>query len=212
MTIVGVVGDVRQGSPASAPGPELYMPLRQHPYTANEVQIVVRTHHSPDSFVGTMRQIVHTMNPDVATKFLTLDASVESSIAAPHFRSTLVATFAALALLLAFSGVYAVMSYTAAQRTAEFGLRVALGARSVDVVRLVLASAGRLTVAGLGIGLLLACATSRLLEAMLFGVTSTDAVTYAGVVVIATPLNAVAAAIPALRASRVDPLVALRTE
>jgi predicted permease len=212
MTIVGVVGDVRQGSPASAPGPELYMPLRQHPYTANEVQIVVRTHHSPDSFVGTMRQIVHTMNPDVATKFLTLDASVESSIAAPHFRSTLVATFAALALLLAFSGVYAVMSYTAAQRTAEFGLRVALGARSVDVVRLVLASAGRLTVAGLGIGLLLACATSRLLEAMLFGVTSTDAVTYAGVVVIATPLTAVAAAIPALRASRVDPLVALRTE
>jgi len=212
MTIVGVVGDVQQASPASPPAPELYMPLRQHPYAANEVQIVVRTRVAPESFVGTMRQMVRNMNPEIAMKFLTLDASVGNSIAAPRFRATLVSAFAALALLLALSGIYAVMSYTTAQRTAEFGLRVAIGARSADIVRLVLAGAGRLTIAGLVIGLLLAFVTSRLVAAMLFGVTTTDLGTYAGVIVIAMPLAAVAAAIPALRAARVDPLVALRSE
>ena len=173
---------------------------------------MVRTRVAPESFVGTMRQIVRTMNSDIAMKFLTLDASVGNSIAAPRFRATLVSAFAALALLLALSGIYAVMSYTTAQRTAEFGLRVAIGARSADIVRLVLAGAGRLTIAGLVIGLLLAFVTSRLVAAMLFGVTTTDLGTYTGVIVIAMPLAAVAAAIPALSAARVDPLVALRSE
>jgi len=212
MTIVGVVGDVRQASPVSAPGPELYMPLRQHPYTANEVQIVIRTRTRPESFIGTMREVVHSMNPGVATKFLTLDASIDNSITAPRFRATLLSTFAALALFLALSGIYAVMSYTTAQRTAEFGLRVAMGARSTDVVRLVLASAGRLTIAGLVIGLLLAFATSRLIASMLFGVTATDLGTYAGILTLGMPFAALAAAIPAWRAAHADPLVALRSE
>jgi predicted permease len=212
MTIVGVVGDVRQASPASTPGPELYMPLRQHPYTANEVQIVIRTRTRPESFVGTMREVIRSMNPDVATKFLTLDASIDNSVAAPRFRAALLSMFAALALFLAFGGVYAVMSYTTAQRTAEFGLRVAMGARSTDVVRLVLAGAGRLTVAGLVIGLPLAFATTKLIATMLFGVTATDLGTYAGVVILGMPFAALAAAIPALRAAHADPLVALRSE
>src|SRR5262249_16262279 len=101
MTIVGVVDDVRQASPASPPAPQLYMPLRQHPYTANEVQIAIRTRTTPESFISTMRELVRTMNPDVATKFVTLDASIDNSIAAPRFRATLVSIFAALALLLA---------------------------------------------------------------------------------------------------------------
>ena len=212
MTIVGVVGDVRQASPASAPGPELYMPLRQHPYAANEVQIVIRTRTRPESFIGTMRDVVHSMNPDVATKFLTLDASIDNSIAAPRFRATLLSTFAALALFLALSGIYAVVSYTTAQRTAEFGLRVAMGARSTDVVRLVLANAGRLTIAGLVIGLLVAFATSRLIASMLFGVTATDLGIYAGILTLGMPFAALAAAIPAWRAAHADPLVALRSE
>src|SRR5262249_4502524 len=212
MTVVGVVGDVRQASPASAPGPELYMPLRPHPYTANEVQIVIRTRTPPESFTGTMREVVRSMNPDVATKFLTLDASIDNSVAAPRFRAALLSTFAALALLLALSGIYAVMSYTTAQRTAEFGLRVAMGARSTDVVRLVLATAGRLTIAGLVIGLVLAFATSRLIASMLFGITATDLGTYAGVLMLGMPFAAVAAAVPALRAAHADPLAALRSE
>ncbi len=212
MTIVGVVGDVRQDSPASAPVPQLYMPLRQHPYVANEVQIVVRTRIAPELLIPTVTQIVHAANPEVATKFTTLDASVDNSIAAPRFRATLVSTFAALALLLALTGVYAVMSYTTAQRTAEFGLRIAIGARAIDVVRLVVSGASRLTIVGVVVGLLLALATSRVISTMLFGVTTTDVATYAGVLVLAMPLAAVAAAIPALRAARVDPLLALRTD
>jgi predicted permease len=212
MTVVGVVGDVRQASPASPPGPELYMPLRQHPYAANEVQVVVRSRVRPESLIGTVQQIVRSANPDVAMKFTTLEASVNNSIAGPRFRATLVSTFASLALLLALAGIYAVMSYTTAQRTAEFGLRVALGAQTGDVVRLVLAAASRLTLVGVAVGLMLALATSRVVSTMLFGVSNTDATTYVGVLLLAMPLVMAAAAIPALRAARVDPLSALKSE
>jgi ABC-type antimicrobial peptide transport system permease subunit len=159
-----------------------------------------------------VQQIVRSANPDVAMKFTTLEASVNNSIAAPRFRATLVSTFASLALLLALAGIYAVMSYTTAQRTAEFGLRVALGAQTGDVVRLVLAGASRLTLVGVAVGLLLALATSRVVSTMLFGVTNTDIATYVGVLVLAMPLVMAAAAIPALRAARVDPLSALKSD
>src|SRR5262249_15122068 len=154
--IVGVVGDVRQASPAAQPAPELYMPLRQHPYGANEVQIVARTSGAPESFVPSVRQAVREMSPEIATKFTTMEASVDDSIAAPRFRMTLVGTFAALALVLAVAGMYAVMSYVIAQRRSEFGLRIALGARMGDVVGLVLRGAGRLAAIGAAIGLVLA--------------------------------------------------------
>jgi putative ABC transport system permease protein len=209
MTIVGVVGDVRQASPASQPGPELYMPLRQHPYTANEVQVVVRTRVPPESLTGTVQQIVRASNPDVAMKFTTLEQSVNASIASPRFRALLVSAFASLALLLAIAGIYAVMSYMTAQRMAEFGLRMALGAGSRDVVRLVLARAGRLAIIGAAIGLALAVASGRIVSSMLYGIAGTDLVTYGAVLVTAMPLVVAAAAVPALRAARVDPIVAL---
>jgi putative ABC transport system permease protein len=212
MTIVGVVGDVRQASPASQPGPELYMPLRQHPYAANEVQVAIRSRVSPESLIGTVQQIVRSANPEVAMKFTTLEASVDNSIAAPRFRATLTAIFASLALLLALGGVYAVMSYVTAQRMAEFGLRVALGAASSDVVRLVLARATRLTIIGITIGVVLALGTSRIVTTLLFGITGTDVPTYIGVLLAAMPLVIAAAAVPAIRAARVDPMVTLRAE
>jgi putative ABC transport system permease protein len=212
MTIVGVVGDVRQASPASKPGPELYMPLRQHPYVANEVQVVVRSHVPPDSMIATLRQTVRSIDPEVATKFTTLEASVGASIAAPRFRATLISAFAAIAILLALAGIYGVMSYLTAQRRAEFGLRVALGAATGDVVRLVLAHGGRLVLAGTALGLSLAIAASRVAASFLFGVASTDVPTYAAVLVTAMPLITAAAAIPAFRAARVDPITALRAE
>ena len=159
-----------------------------------------------------MQQIVRSANPEVAMKFTTLDASVDKSIASPRFRAVLASTFASLALLLALAGVYGLMSYTTAQRSAEFGLRLAIGARPVDVIRLVLVGASRLVLIGVGAGLLLALGTSRIMATMLFGVTSTDLATYFGVLLIAMPLVVAAAAIPALRAARVDPLLALRAE
>jgi putative ABC transport system permease protein len=210
MAIVGVVGDVRQASPASQPGPELYMPLRQHPYSANEVQIVVRTNVAPELSIEAVRQTVRSMNPEVAMKFTTMDASVIDSIAAPRFRMVLVSAFASLALLLAVAGMYGVMSYVTAQRTSEFGLRLALGAEGADVVRLVLAGAAPLVAIGIALGLTLGLATSRIMAAMLFGIATTDLTTYAGVLLTTIPLVMLAAVIPARRAARLAPTIALR--
>jgi ABC-type antimicrobial peptide transport system permease subunit len=150
------------------------------------------------------------VSPDVAAKFTTLEASVDESVAAPRFRTALVSTFAALALLLAVAGMYAVMSYVTTQRTTEFGLRVALGARSGDVVRLVLRGAARLVSVGVALGLVLALATSRITATMLFGVEAMDTRAYAGVLLVAVPMVVLAAILPALRAARVDPMIALR--
>jgi putative ABC transport system permease protein len=157
-----------------------------------------------------VRQVVRGMSPEVAMKFTTMEASVSDSIAAPRFRMTLVGTFAALALLLAIAGMYAVMSYVIAHRRSEFGLRIALGAKTGDVVGLVLRGAGRLTAIGAAAGLVLALTTSRVMAAMVFGIHPADAATYAGILLLAMPLVVLAAVVPAVRAARVDPSIALR--
>src|SRR6185295_18428576 len=118
---------------------------------------------------------------EVAMKFTTMDAMVSDSVAAPRFRTTLAISFATLALALAIMGVYAVMSYVTAQRTAEFAIRAALGASAGAILRLVLHSAARLAVIGVATGAVLAAAASRVLATMLFGLQSTDALTYAAV-------------------------------
>ena len=212
MTIVGVVGDVRQDSPASPPAPELYMPLKQHPYRANELQVVVRTSLDPASLIASVRQRVHAMNPEVAMKFTTMDAMLSDSVARPRFRMFLIGTFAGLALLLAMIGVYGVMSYIITQRISEFGLRVALGAGRGDIAGLVLGRTTRLAASGLAIGLLLSVAASRVMTTMLFGLKPTDPMTYIIVLLAVTPVIVLAAAIPAWRATRIDPLTALREE
>jgi ABC-type antimicrobial peptide transport system permease subunit len=150
------------------------------------------------------------MNPEVAMKFTTLETSVNDSIAAPRFRTALVSTFATLALMLAIAGMYAVMSYVTSQRTSEFGLRVALGAKAGDVVRLVLRGAARLVAIGIALGLVLALATGRIITTMLFGITPMDTQVYAGALLVALPLVFLAAIAPAIRAARVDPMIALR--
>jgi len=210
MTIVGVVGDVRQSSPAASPAPELYMPVRQHPFPATRLQLVVRTSADPESLIGAVQQTLRAAAPEVAVRFTTLESSVDGSIAGPRFRMALVSTFAALALLLAAAGMYSVMSYVTSQRTSEFGLRVALGAHTGALVRLVLGSAARLAAAGVLAGIGLALLTSRILSAMLFGITPFDTGTYGAVLLLALPVVLLAAALPALRAARVDPMVALR--
>jgi putative ABC transport system permease protein len=210
MTIVGVVGDVRQASPASGPGPELYMPLRQHPYASTRVQVVIRTSVEPESLIDAVRQAVRATSPDVAVKFTTLQDSVDQSIAAPRFRMALVSAFASLALLLAVAGMYAVMSYATSQRTPEFGLRLALGAKAGDVVRLVVAGAARLIAVGLALGLVMAAAASRVIAAMLFGIRPMDTPAYAAVLLLSVPMIVLAAIVPAMRAARIDPMIALR--
>jgi putative ABC transport system permease protein len=211
-TIVGVVTDIRQYSPSSALDPQIYMPLRQHPYVANEVQIVLRTSGDPEPLIPIVRETVRSVSPDIATKFTTMEASVSDSIAAPRFRTTLVSIFAAIALLLAAAGMYAVMSYTTAQRLPEFAVRVALGAEVKGIVGLVVRGAARLLLIGTVLGLVLTVATNRIIVTMLFGVNAHDVTTYAGVLLGMTPAILVAAVVPAVRAAYVDPIRALRTD
>ena len=212
MTIVGVVGNVRQDSPASPASPAMYMPLAQHPFRANEVQVAIRTEVDPSSLIASVKRIVEQMNPQVATKFTTMDAMVGQSVADSRFRTTLALSFAALALLLAIMGVYAVMNYVTVQRTSEFAIRAALGAPRGAILRLVLRGAARLAAAGVVAGAGLAIAASRALASLLFGLKSTDTLTYVIVVAVVVPAVLLAALRPALRASRVDPLVALRDD
>ncbi len=212
MTIVGVVGDVRQDSPGSRPEPTLYMPIEQHPYYANELQVIVRATVAPGAIASAMRRTAHDVNPAMAVKITTLDDMIADSIAAPRFRTFLGGAFAALALLLAMSGVYGVMNYIVTQRTGELGLRMALGASGRDVMGLVLARAGTLAAAGLAVGAGLSLAVSRFVASMLFGVQSTDPSTYMAVLLAVGAIALLAAAAPAWRAARIDPMTALRQE
>jgi putative ABC transport system permease protein len=212
MTIVGLVGDVRQSSPGSAPQPTLYMPMEQHPYHSNELQVIVRTASAPAAMTTVVRKAAYDLNPEMAVRFTTLDEMVSDSVAAPRFRTFLAGTFAVLALLLAMAGIYGVMSYVVTQRTSELGLRMALGAARGDVIGLVLSRAALLAAAGLAIGAGLSLAVSRLIGAMLFGLTATDPATYALVLLSVAGIAILAAVGPAWRASRIDPMVALRQE
>src|SRR5262249_40460481 len=151
-------------------------------------------------------------DPETATKFTTMEAMVSSSIATPRLRMTLATLFAGLALLLAMGGMYGVMSYVITQRIPEFGVRVALGASPLHVMAQVLGGAARWAVVGVAIGLAIALSAARVLKTMMFGLQATDATTYVGVLFAVTPIVVLAAAIPAWRAARADPVIALRHE
>jgi putative ABC transport system permease protein len=210
MTIVGVVGDVRQDSPGSAPEPALYMPLEQHPYYANELQVIVRT-AGPTAAIGPeVRKTAHGLNPEMAVKLTTMEDMVAESIAAPRFRTFLAGAFGTIALLLAMGGIYGVMNYTVTQRTAELGLRLALGASAKGVIGLVLARTAMLVAAGLLIGMALSLASSRFMAAMTFGIQAADPPTYALALVAVAGTAMAAATLPALRTARIDPVIALR--
>lgn len=211
MTIVGVVSDVRQDSPASRPDPEIYMPFQQHPYFANELQIAIRSDGDATRLVPEVRAHMKKLSPYVATNFTTFSEMVQDSMAAPRFRTALISLFALLAVSLAMAGIYGVMSYWVSERNTEMGLRMALGADRVSIVGLVSRQALALAAAGLAIGVVGSVALSRAAEGLLYGVHALDAFTYclgAGTVLMVVML---AALVPSLRASRVNPAVALRS-
>jgi len=212
MRIVGVIGNVRQYGPASPPSAEIYMPYQQHPMPATDLSIVVRTGMEPAALEEGLRRKVRELSADVPVKFTTMEASLSENVAAPRFRTLLLGIFAGLAVCLAMAGVYGVMSYVVGQRSSEIGLRMALGASPRDVLRLVLRQALLLAVIGIAVGLACAAAMTQLLSSMLFGVKATDPLTYVAVVVTLTGTAMLASYIPARRAMRVDPIVALRYE
>ncbi len=210
MMIVGVVGDIRQYGPALAPQAEIYMPYGQHP--RGEMYLLARTAGDPLVLSGALRRMVQERSADTPVKFSTEEQRLSENVAAPRFRTLLLMVFAGLALLLAMAGVYGVMTYTVGQRTAEIGLRMALGAGQGDVLGLVLRQGMLLTALGLALGLAGALAATRLLRSLLFAVKPTDPLTYAGVAALLALVALGATYLPARRAVRIDPLAALRQE
>ncbi|HEY3929147.1 MAG TPA: ABC transporter permease [Candidatus Koribacter sp.] len=212
MTIVGVVGDVRQDSPASTPGPAIYMPLAQHPYRANEIQVVMHSQVPPLSLMETARKLVEGADSQIAIRFTTMDSMLTESTATPRFRSWLVGGFALLGLVLAMLGIYGVMAYTVAQRTFEVGVRMTFGAKPADILGMVLGRAMRLTAAGIVVGLLLTAVAARLMSSMLFAVSPGDPVSFGLAIGILAVVALAAAYIPARRAAAVNPSNAIRYE
>jgi putative ABC transport system permease protein len=212
MKIVGVVGNVRQDGPASEPEAEIYMPYLQHPQPATNMRVIVRTDAEPGVITAAMREKMRVISPDVPAKFSTMEQALSENIAAPRFRTLLLGIFAGLAVCLALAGVYGVMSYVVGQRANEIGLRMALGASPGEILRLVLRQALMLAGLGIVIGFAGAAAVTRLLTSMLFGVKPGDPATYAAVIGIVLAAALLASYIPARRAMRVDPMVALRYE
>jgi putative ABC transport system permease protein len=213
MQIVGIVGDVRQYGPAQKPEPEIYMPYDQHTLGAGtSLSVVVRTTVAPGALAATLRREVHKRSPDVPVRFSTLEEHVEENVATPRFRSLLLGIFAAVALCLAMAGVYGVLAYRVSQRTSEIGLRMALGATPRSILRMVLWQG--LVFVGLGgaLGLAGALAATRLLSSMLFQVKPGDPFTYVGAGALIGLVALVASYVPARRAAKVDPMVALRHE
>jgi putative ABC transport system permease protein len=212
MTIVGVVGDIRQRGPVLDSDAEIYMPYEQHPIVSTQLRIVARTILAPEQLAKTVRHVAREIAPETPLKFTTMQARMSENLAAPRFRTLLLTIFGVLAVTLAMAGIYAVMSFLVNQRTGEIGLRMALGARSGDVLRMVLARGIWLAAAGLALGLIGSLAAARLLSTMLFGVTATDPTTYAAVIVLVGVIALAASYLPARRAAHIDPLAALRQE
>ena len=211
-TIVGVVGDVRHTGPEKEPGPEVFLPVTQA-IDRNDMSLVVRAEGDPAALAGAIRDTARSIDPSVMLwRIRAMDDLMDDYLAPRRLSLRLVQGFAAVALALALIGIYGVLSYTVSQRVPEIGVRMALGARRGEIVRMMIASGARLGLIGIAAGVAVSLATSRILNGLLFGVERTDAVTYASVIVLMLVAALLACAIPAMRAARVNPLSAIRAE
>ena len=207
--IIGVVGDLLHRSMAAQPFPAMYFPTRR----IGGTNLVVRTKGDPLSIVGLVRNEVRAIDPDQPISAVRpMTEWIALSTSEPRYRTTLLGLFAALAMILAATGIYGVMSYSVAQRTHEIGVRMALGARRFDVLRLVVQQGMGLTFIGVVLGLLGAFALTRVMASLMFGVTTKDPLTFTVVAILLLAVAFIACFVPARRAAKVDPLVALRYE
>ena len=209
--VVGVVGSVRQSGPTEDAAPALYRPFAQMP--TPEFSVVVRTDGEPMALAEAATAAVREIDANQPVAAVRTMAQVAAdTVARPRFNLYMLGGFAAVALLLAGLGLYGIISYSVAQRKQEIGVRVALGARRSDVLRLVAREGATLTALGLAIGIAAALASTRVLQGMLFGVSGTDPVTLGGVALFLGLVALLASVVPGHRAARVDPMVALRAE
>ena len=209
--IVGVVGDVHDRGPAVRVAPTLYLAHAQWP--VDSMSVVAKGRGEPSALVEPMRSVLQGLDPDVPMFAVrSMPQIVSNAVAQPRLYMVLIVCFAATAMLLAAIGLYGVLAYAVGQRTREIGIRLALGARRGDVLRMVMSQAGRLALTGVSIGLVAAVLASRLLRAQLFEVAPTDTMTYVLVAVGLLVVSLLASWIPARRASRIDPMAALRQD
>ncbi|HEU4390430.1 MAG TPA: FtsX-like permease family protein, partial [Blastocatellia bacterium] len=207
--IIGIVEDVRHRGIEVAPFATMYLPSRD----IGRTNLVIRTKDKPAGIAPLVRLAVQAMDSDQPVASVrTMDDWVYSAAAAPRYRTTLLALFATMALVLAAVGIYGVVSYTVSQRTHEVGVRVALGARRSDVLKLIVGRGMALVAAGVAAGIAAGFGLTRLMSAFLFGVSPSDPLTFAAVAVSLLAVALVACYVPALRATRVDPMKALRFE
>jgi putative ABC transport system permease protein len=210
-TIVGVVGNVRQESLTHEVTPEIYLPYEQLP--ANSMTLLVRTTSEPLALARSVRNEVLAIDKNQPVYDVkTLAQRVDDAVAVSRSLMLLFASFALLALVLGAVGIYGIVSYSVTQRTHEIGIRMALGARAANVLSLIMKNGLTLVLAGIVIGVGAALMLTRFLTTLLFGVEPTDSVTFVVVSTVFFVIAMAAAFIPSLRATRVDPLVALRDE
>ena len=211
LTIAGVVGDVKQYGLDTEDRIVVYFPTNSRPLMA--VYLVARTCGDPAALSSAIVREVHAVDPNVPVYDIrTMQSRVYDSVARQRFATTMLGAFALFALILAAVGVYGVMSYLVTESTHDIGLRVALGAQPGNIVRLVVRQGMALAGAGIVAGLIAAVALTRVMASLLFGVSATDAATFGAVACTLAAVAALATFIPARRATRVDPLVALREE
>jgi putative ABC transport system permease protein len=210
-TVVGVVGDVRHGRLEAEAGPEIYRPYSQSPIPY--MALVVQSELPASSVANLVRSELLDLDGDLPVYGVRpMGEMITRSLAPRRFQTVLLGSFAGVALVLSVVGIYGVVSYSVAERTREFGIRLALGARSQDVLRLVIRQGMWLATMGTALGLLASLVLTRLIQALLFGVSATDLMTFAGMAALLVTIALMACYVPARRATKVDPTVALRYE
>jgi predicted permease len=210
LTVVGIVGDVREYGLEAPPRPTVYVNLFQRPRSAITLSMLS---DAPTQLVtSAARGMLHDLNPEIPPRFRTFSQVYSASLGSRRFNLILISFFGVVALLLASAGVFGVIAYSVSRRTREIGVRIAVGARPHDVVTMILEQGMRTILIGLGIGLAGSLALTRMMGSMLFGVTAADPLTFAAVVLLLTGTALLACYIPARRAAKVDPMIALRYE